>query len=163
MAMKLPWRGVTEVFFENGREGLIEGDSIDPGNAIGFHKDNFPGMMKKVEKVKKLPIRNVERARGWCFTLNNAGKEEVDRLVKEMEPDPIYAVFGKEVGSGGTPHIQGFIYWENPQFFSKVKELVGERAHIEKLKGPVKKAAQYCKKEGAWIEVSKIGSLYLLL
>ena len=48
----------------------------------------------------------------------------------------------------GTPHIQGYIYFENAQTFNRMKILLGERAHIEKANGSPKQNYDYCSKEG---------------
>lgn len=85
------------------------------------------------------------RARGWCYTFNNYTEEDVTRL--SLMSQPIYHVFGKEIGESGTPHLQGFLYMKNPRKFKCMKKLIGN-AHIAPLYGnstPLK-AAMYCKK-----------------
>lgn len=90
------------------------------------------------------------RSRGWCFTINNpTGWDDVDvDLAVEQSK---YLIYGKEVGENGTPHYQGYVYFAAVKSFIQVKELL-KRAHIEKQKGPISKAIDYCKKDGDFKE-----------
>lgn len=61
-----------------------------------------------------------------------------------------YVVYGKEIGESGTPHLQGFISFENPRAIGGViKSMPG--CHIE-IARTVDEAIAYCKKEGDWVE-----------
>lgn len=91
------------------------------------------------------------RSRGYVFTLNNWAQEEVDALLQTQGHK--YLIFGKEVGSNGTPHLQGYICFKNKKSFKQVKELLGDRYHIEAQKGSFEQAIDYCKKEGDYTEV----------
>ena len=66
-----------------------------------------------------------------------------------------YLVVGKEVGENQTPHLQGFIYYENPRSFKSMKKLL-LRAHIEPAKGTPLQASDYCKKDGNFYEYGKL-------
>lgn len=90
------------------------------------------------------------RTRGFCYTLNNYTEEE---LVALRALDCKYHVMGYEVGPEcGTPHIQGYIYFNNKKSFKQVKELI-PRAHIENQSGPTNKAIEYCTKGGSYEEL----------
>lgn len=87
-------------------------------------------------------------SRKWCFTLNNYSEEEVE-TVKEI--DCRYMVFGKEEGECGTPHLQGFIYFNCVKRMPGLKKLI-PRAHFEQARGSVDQNVEYCSKEGETFE-----------
>lgn len=83
------------------------------------------------------------RNRNWCFTLNNYTDEEK----KELKTTKCrYIILGYEKGECGTPHIQGFIQFEQPQRLTALKK-INKRAHWEIMKGTVEQAVNYCKKD----------------
>ena len=91
----------------------------------------------------------------WCFTLNNHGESDEERLAglqSNQQAGVVYLVFGREVGASGTPHLQGFISFAKRRTLNVVKRFVGERAHCESAKGSPSQAATYCKKEGDYEE-----------
>lgn len=91
------------------------------------------------------------RARGWCFTINNYTELD-EHVVFEMAQYAKYVVCGRENGSeNGTPHLQGFVYFDTLKSFKQVKE-IHSTAHWEAMRGTVDQAAEYCKKEGDWFE-----------
>ena len=86
------------------------------------------------------------RARGWCFTINNYTELD-EHVVFEMAQYAKYVVCGRENGSeNGTPHLQGFVYFDTLKSFKQVKEihqlLIGKQ-----MRGTVDQAAEYCKKK----------------
>lgn len=97
------------------------------------------------------------QAKNWCFTLNNYVDEDIQRLSGlGVGRDKVsYCIFGKEVGESGTPHLQGFVQFENRVRIAAVKRHVGERAHVEHAR-VVPAAIQYCKKEGSFVEVGEL-------
>ncbi len=91
-----------------------------------------------------------QRSRGWCFTINNPnGFDECD--IQLLKDQSTYGVIGKEVGEQGTPHLQGFVRFEHPVTFRRIKSLL-QRAHIEAQRGSTVQASDYCKKEGDFDE-----------
>ena len=92
---------------------------------------------------------NPIRSRGWCFTINNFSEQELEN-VKDQILRAKYGIAETEhTGEGeGTPHIQGYIYFDNSQTFNRIKILLGERAHIEPAKGSPQQNYEYCSKEG---------------
>ena len=63
------------------------------------------------------------RARGWCFTINNYTELD-EHVVFEMAQYAKYVVCGRENGSeNGTPHLQGFVYFDTLKSFKQVKEI----------------------------------------
>lgn len=80
--------------------------------------------------------------RGFCYTLNNYTESDIETL-RALECR--YHVFGKEVGEKLTPHLQGFIYFDNPRSFgNKLKTML--KWHIEPMRGTPQQASEYCKK-----------------
>jgi Putative viral replication protein len=97
--------------------------------------------------------RVIVRARSWCFTINNYNDVDQQRL-RSLGGDAglTYLIFGRERGTTGTPHLQGYIQFRNAKVFAVVKRIVGERAHLEKSFASPDSAATYCKKEGDYEE-----------
>ncbi|AGS36206.1 replication-associated protein [Circoviridae 9 LDMD-2013] len=89
----------------------------------------------------------------WVFTLNNYTEEEYEQLVELAESEDVsYAIYGKETGDSGTPHIQGYIRFARKKRFNGVRRILGKRAHIECKKGTPTQASDYCKKDGDYQE-----------
>lgn len=85
------------------------------------------------------------RFRGWCFTLNNYTDEELDRL-KKLKCD--YIIMQHEVSKTGTPHIQGYMEFENARTMLGVKNVTEcRRMHLEPRHGTPQQASDYCRKQ----------------
>nr|WAE43032.1 MAG: replication associated protein [Cressdnaviricota sp.] len=84
------------------------------------------------------------RTRGWCFTVNNYTEEE--RLAI-LGTECRYIIVGQEVGLEGTPHLQGFVYFEQPKALRQVR-LICPRGHWENARGSPQQNIAYCSKEG---------------
>lgn len=92
----------------------------------------------------------MSRSRGWCFTINNPTGWDIADLEKAIEATN-YLCYGKEVGEEGTPHLQGYLRFQNPVSLKRVKLLL-PRAHLEIQKGTVDQAIQYCEKDGEFLQ-----------
>lgn len=88
------------------------------------------------------------RTRSFCFTLNNYSEEEFDEICGWSCR---YLVVGREVGDGGTPHLQGYVEFENQVSLRRLKKL-NKRIHWETRRGTPSQAANYCKKEHNYAE-----------
>lgn len=87
------------------------------------------------------------KARGFCFTINNYTEEQWENLktLKSCQ----YIVMGQEVGSSGTAHIQGYVYFTNPVSWDSIRKLIP--GHVEIAKGNSKQNRDYCTKEAETI------------
>lgn len=94
------------------------------------------------------------RARGWCWTLNNYTEEEYNKLKSNDTLDTLKIgkmVIGLEKGKFmGTPHLQGYYYFDNAVSFSTLKKLI-PKGHIERAKGSPSDNFLYCSKEGNFV------------
>lgn len=89
------------------------------------------------------------RTRDFCWTWNNYLEEDcqnIQALMDEPTNGIRYIVYGKEIGEErGTPHLQGFICFENPKTMRAVSRLL-PRANLRVRRGTHKQASDYCKK-----------------
>lgn len=85
------------------------------------------------------------KARAWVFTINNYTEQEVARVLA-VECRGI--AVGKEVGEGGTPHLQGCICFDDQKTLRQVKVLLSPRVHLEKMFGTWQQAKTYALKDG---------------
>jgi len=95
-----------------------------------------------------LKVRNV------CFTLNNYKDSDIARL-DDLSGSVAYLVYGKEIGPSGTPHLQGYVEFENPRCagkgWSNLRKLMGN-CHFEVRRGTASQASNYCKEDGDFKE-----------
>lgn len=98
-----------------------------------------------------------QKHRNYCFTLNNYNDDDVLRL-RQLKDDEsvLYIVYGRETGSEGTRHLQGYLRAKNPRSFTWFKGIIGERAHIEPSKGSPAQNRKYCTKDGDFEEYGQI-------
>lgn len=94
----------------------------------------------------------MSRGRAWCFTLNNYTEAEFETV---KQADCRFLICGREVGESGTPHLQGYVYFQNAVRLSSVKALLGARMHLELAKGSVEQNIAYCSKDGNHIQTGE--------
>lgn len=90
----------------------------------------------------------MSRSRGWCFTVNNWTDDDVAMV---MSIESRYKVVGYEVGDSGTPHLQGYLYFDSAKTEKSVRKMI-PRAHIELQRGTNAQAIKYCKEDGDYWE-----------
>lgn len=90
----------------------------------------------------------------WCFTLNNPTPEEAQHVADTVSQLPFtYAVVGREEGANThRPHLQGFFILNRNFRFGRLKQLLGDRFHLELARRDSFAAAEYCKKDGDYDE-----------
>lgn len=95
------------------------------------------------------------QVRRWCFTHNNYEDEDVE-IWKAFQCK--YLVFGYEVASTGTRHLQGFIVFDRSKRGSVLlRQFVdGRKPYICPARGTNAQAAAYCKKEGNFFEAGEV-------
>lgn len=87
------------------------------------------------------------RGRAFCFTINNYNDECLTELNIWLVENTTYAVYGKEIGDSGTPHLQG--YFEKTRCrigSSRRKRFNGIGWSIEVAKGNAQQNTEYCSK-----------------
>lgn len=97
-------------------------------------------------------------SRRWCFTYNNYDAA-VERLIVAFfeHEDVTYGIYGRELAPGtGTPHLQGFVVLRRPQRLSFLRNRLGNRGHYERTVSSSHDAAEYCKKDGDYVEVGQV-------
>ena len=92
------------------------------------------------------------QAKAWCFTWNNYTEEDIELLERVYADHGTYLIYGKEVGEQGTKHLQGFIYFEKRKTFRFVQKAFQSKVHLERARGSPSQAAEYCKKDGDFVE-----------
>lgn len=89
------------------------------------------------------------RARRWVFTWNNYDDAAINAL---NSLECVYLVYGRERAPGtGTPHLQGFVIFRNGRHRTAIIADVGG-GHWEPAHGTSQQAADYCKKDGDFVE-----------
>lgn len=84
----------------------------------------------------------------WCITINNPTSDDEQRFQSDAI---VYFVYGREVSSTGTNHLQGYIEFGKKVRLSGVVKLF-PRSHVEIRRGTAAEASGYCKKDGDWEE-----------
>lgn len=97
-------------------------------------------------------MSDTTRARCFCFTLNNYSETEYENLKNNINYS--YIIIGKEIGKENTPHLQGYIEFDNPKSFGSLKK-INKRIHWEIRRGNQKQAIDYCKKDNNFIELGE--------
>lgn len=88
------------------------------------------------------------RVRTWCYTLNNYSDDEYTKL---QATECKHHVIGKEVGTEGTPHLQGCLTYATMKSLLQMKK-IQPRAHWEPARDACN-AIEYCRKDGeVWEE-----------
>lgn len=89
------------------------------------------------------------RARRWCFTVNNPTEEIKENLRQGCTSNTCKnAIIGMEVGTNGTPHLQGFFTLLERTYFTTLRAKWGTTFHFEMARGSDEQNETYCKKEG---------------
>ena len=97
------------------------------------------------------------KSRRLVFTLNNYTSDEEQKVADHLDSDLVkYGIYGRETGAEGTPHLQGFVIYPQPQRFSYFHRLACARAHLEVARAKSANAADYCKKEGDFEEFGEL-------
>lgn len=101
------------------------------------------------------------RARSWCFTLNNHTVDDgclMSQLFSDILKSKMY-IFQEETGKNGTPHLQGCVRFNSQVSFSTLKR-EAPRCHWEICRNWAA-SKNYCQKEETrtgklWIQNEEI-------
>lgn len=109
-------------------------------------------MSQKSQEVSSAVEGNtkLQRARRWCFTLNNYTNEDLSQLSKYFEQTTDFYIIGKEIGESGTPHLQGYFERKQQVRFDTLKKIM-PKCHLEKAKGNRLSNVEYCSKTNDYI------------
>jgi len=89
------------------------------------------------------------RSKRWVFTWNNYTDATIVAL---SALECVYLVYGRETSpTTGTPHLQGFVIFRNARHRTAIVAELGG-GHWERALGTSAQAAEYCKKDGDYVE-----------
>lgn len=91
-------------------------------------------------------FRMSNKARGFCFTLNNYTVQDHIAIKEYFESENArYWIMGEEIApTTNTPHLQGYVLFHNPRHFNVIKNKF--RWHVEKAVGTPWQNKLYCQK-----------------
>lgn len=84
--------------------------------------------------------------RKWVFTVNNYSEDDITQLHNDFLKYGKKYICEKEIGESGTPHLQGFVMFNNSRNLETLKK-VNKRAHWDKAKGSIEQNKKYCSKD----------------
>jgi len=116
---------------------MDHGSDVDQGEKTGNTNQSFS---PKQHASSVNTDRNLYNR--WCFTLNNYTMDQMDQLIDYFNKNCKYNKFDnkirdyqfqEEIGSEGTPHIQGRFTLKERLRFTKLKKDIGiPSLHLEK-------------------------------
>jgi len=109
---------------------------IVPSSSGGEGNTNSPPKTKK---------KQIAPSKKWCFTINNWTEQTISSIVPIIKEKCRLALFAKEVGEEGTPHLQGYL-----ELLVKARPLnlfPFKNIHWENAKGTLAQQFIYCAKE----------------
>lgn len=95
------------------------------------------------------PLVHNSSLRRVCMTINNYNESDYNDYVTTCISKNWKYVFGREIGSNGTPHLQCYLEFTSPVKFRTLKN-VFPTAHIEKARGNRKQNLEYCTKDNLY-------------
>lgn len=94
-----------------------------------------------------------DAARNYCFTYNNY-PDDLDFINAKLTDLCTYAIYGKEIGESGTPHLQGYFQLKKKERITGlVKKFPG--VYFAVAKGGYESNRAYCSKDG---EIFSVGT-----
>lgn len=92
----------------------------------------------------------------WCFTLHDYTIADEERIQNDLT-NIMYLVYGREeCPTTGRKHLQGYIHFKTAKRLSGVKQLIGNTAHCEPIKGTPEQNKIYCTKSGNVFEYGEL-------
>ena len=91
--------------------------------------------------------------RAWIFTINNYVAVPTEDFLRGPGHPPIkYLCYGREVSENGTPHLQGYVAFENAVLEPSRYFRQFGNGHFEVARGTADDNAEYCSKDGDFHE-----------
>lgn len=94
--------------------------------------------------------------KAYCFTLNNYSEDEYENIKRVLGSECTYGVVGREIGSNGTPHLQGYAIFQRAYRFNTIKDRFFPRCHVEEARSDASTNRKYCTKDGSFDEYGVI-------
>lgn len=96
----------------------------------------------------EIPDGPRQKSRGWCVTVNNYDDDAIRgfRNFHDSTAGCKYLIIGKEIGESGTPHLQIYLYVENPRYGNVLRQACGSKGHWIAAKGTPAQNQTYCSK-----------------
>jgi hypothetical protein len=67
-------------------------------------------------------IKKEYKSRNYIFTLNNWTVEQKAEIIKFLKKCAKYYIIGEEIGELGTPHLQGYMSFQNERYYKGICE-----------------------------------------
>ena len=100
-------------------------------------------------------LQPMKKTRDWCFTINNYNATDI-LLLEQLGATCKYLIYGQEIADTGTPHLQGFLQFNYPTTFNRIKCLLNNKAHVEPRMGTVNQAIELLQKRRTIHRIWKI-------
>lgn len=95
--------------------------------------------------VPDTSVPDERRARHTCWTLNNWTEQDLESVRSYAKSQPRYMCWSQEIADSGTPHLQGYVAWNNPRSLEKFKAEVSKKLHYEPYtNGSAQQNRNYC-------------------
>lgn len=89
----------------------------------------------------------MSRSRSYVFTVNNYTSSDMAGIIL-MSEYARYIIIGFEVGENGTPHIQGYVYFDEAKTRTTLSKKWLQRAWMEAARGNAESNFDYNTKQG---------------
>lgn len=96
-----------------------------------------------------------EQKSGILWTLNNYSPEEVE-LTRKLLSTASYGIFGYEIASTGTPHLQCYGFWKKERTLYSVNRILKRASKVQFANGSAEQNRTYCSKDDNFEEFGKI-------
>lgn len=101
-------------------------------------------------------VANNHRSKYWCGTWNNP-TEELDVFLQVLgDGGATYACVGDETAQSGTRHYQIYVELSQRVRLARLRTLFARGIHWEARRGNAQQAAEYCQKDGIFVESGNI-------
>ncbi len=103
--------------------------------------------------MPRTPQSSSSSAKRWLLVLNNYSEDERSEVIRALRELCSYVIIARELGEGGTPHLQGYFILKDKCRLRSLKDAVSQRAHFEVARGSPDSNRTYCSKEGNFEEI----------